>query len=70
MALAAPYKRMRDVGVCGEEGLKFLRLVRIGKFLSDFLGHLIGAFVDALFRDRQNVLIVPLNDRLDPFFAL
>ena len=70
MALAAPYERMRDGRVCGEEGLQILRLVRIGEFLSDSLGHLKGAIVDALFRNRQNLLIVPLKDRFNFLLAL
>ena len=67
---ASPHKRMCDVWVRLEEVLELIRMVGVRELCLSRFRHFVGALGDALFCDRQNLLIVPLDNCLHRFFAL
>ncbi len=61
---------MRNIRVCREERIDLLGIAGVGEFRPGFFRDLIGALVNPLFSDSQNLLIFSLDDGLDCLVAL
>ncbi len=70
IAFASPHKRIIDVRVGAEERINLVSTLDSWEFLRLIHGCVIGALIDPLFGNRQDLLVVPLDGSLDSFIAL